>query len=72
MIYGLTIQKIGNRMEFRCMECTLLTGRIGLIREEGPPLKLYCKVHPENFGQWRSEEEMERERTALAARMGLK
>ena len=72
MIYSLTIQKIGKHLEFRCPECTLLTGRIGLIRDEGPPIKLYCRIHPENFGQWRSPEEMEHEKLALASRMGLK
>ena len=72
MIYGLTIQKVGKLLVFRCLECTLLTGRIGMIQEEGPPLKLYCHVHPQNYGQWRTPEEMERERLALAARMGLK
>jgi len=71
MIHGLTIQKVGKRLDLRCPECTLITGRIGLIREEGPPIKLYCKLHPENYGQWRSAEEMEREKQALAERMGL-
>ena len=72
MIYSLTIQKIGKNLEFRCPECTLLTGRIGLVRDEGPPIKLYCPIHPENFGQWRTPEDMEREKAALASRMGLK
>jgi len=71
MIYGLTLQKAGKQLDLRCPECTLITGRIGLVREAGPPLKLYCRLHPENYGQWRSPEEMEREKQALAARMGL-
>ena len=72
MIYGLTIQKVGKQLVFRCLECTLLTGRTGMIRVEGPPLKLYCHVHPQNYGQWRTPEEMEREKLALATRLGLK
>jgi len=72
VIYGLTLQKVGNRLDLRCPECTSLTGRLGLVRKEDPLLKLYCPVHPDYFGQWRSEEEMEREKLALAQRMGLK
>ena len=72
MIYGLTIQKVGKQLVFRCLECTLLSGRIGMIQVEGPPLKLYCHGHPQNYGQWRTPEEMEREKLALATRMGLK
>jgi hypothetical protein len=72
VIYGLTIQKVGKQLAFRCLECTLLTGRLGLIQEDGPPFKLYCRVHPENYGQWNTPEEMEREKLALAARLGLR
>lgn len=71
MIFGLTIQKVGRRFELRCPECTLITGRIGLIREESPRLRLYCKQHPDIFGVWESEAEMEREKLALAKRIGL-
>ena len=71
MIYGLTIQKVGKRLELRCVECTLITGRLGLIKEDGPPIRLYCRTHPQNFGQWRTEEEMENEKLSLAKRMGL-
>jgi len=71
MIYGLTIQKVGKRLDLRCPECTAITGRHGLIREEGPPIRLYCRIHSANFGQWRTEEEMESEKLALAKRMGL-
>jgi hypothetical protein len=72
MIFGLTIQKVGKRFDFRCPECTLITGRIGLIREEGPPIRLYCQIHPENFGTWDTPEDMEAERLALAQRIGLR
>lgn len=71
MIYGLTIQKVGQRFELRCPECTILTGRIDLVREEDSAIRLHCPVHPENFGSWHSEEEMEREKLELAARIGL-
>jgi hypothetical protein len=71
VIFGLTIQKVGKRLELRCPECTVLTGRIGLIREESPRLKLYCKHHPDIFGVWNSEAEMEDEKLALAKRIGL-
>jgi hypothetical protein len=53
-------------------ECTCLTGRLGLVRQDGPPIRLHCKVHPENYGEWRSEAEMEEEKLALAGRIGLK
>lgn len=71
MIFGLTIQKVGKRFELRCPECTILTGRLGLVREDRPRLKLYCKQHPEIFGVWESEAEMEQEKLALAKRIGL-
>ena len=71
MIYGLTVQKIGRSFQFRCLECTSLTGRITLIRTDRPRLRVSCEVHPENFGEWPSEEEMEREKLALARRIGL-
>ena len=71
MIYGFTIQKVGKSFEFRCPECTCLTGRLGLVRQDGPGIRLHCRVHPENFGEWRSEPEMEVEKLALAGRIGL-
>ena len=71
MIYGLTVQKIGRSFQFRCLECTSLTGRITLIRTDHPRLRVSCEVHPENFGEWASEEEMEKEKLALAQRIGL-
>lgn len=71
MIFGLTIQKVGKRFELRCPECTCITGRLGLVRETNTSLKLYCKEHPDNFGVWTSEAEMEREKLALAQRIGL-
>jgi len=48
-----------------------LTGRIGLVREDDSDIKIYCPVHPENFGAWKSEEEMEREKLEPAKRIGL-
>ena len=72
MIYGLTIQKVGKAYQLRCPECTCLTGRLGLVRQDGPSVRLHCRVHPENFGEWRSEAEMEREKLDLAGRIGLK
>lgn len=71
MIYGLTIQKVGKCFELRCPECTCLTGRLGLVRQDGPRIRLHCRVHPENFGEWLSEVEMEVEKLALANRIGL-
>lgn len=71
MIYGLTIQKVGKTFELRCPECTCLSGRLGLVRQNGPPIRLYCRVHPDNFGQWHSESEIDREKLSLAKRIGL-
>ncbi len=71
VIFGLTIQKIGKRLELRCPECTILTGRLGLVREDRPRLKLYCNVQPDIFGTWDSEAQMEEEKRALASRIGL-
>ena len=72
VIYGLTIQKVGKSFELRCPECTRLSGRLGLVRQDGPPIRLLCKVHPENFGEWRTGAEMEEQKLALAGRIGLK
>jgi hypothetical protein len=55
-----------------CPECTCLTGKIGLVRKDGPSIRLLCGVHPENFGECQSESEMEREKLALAERIGLR
>jgi hypothetical protein len=71
MIYGLTIQKVGKSFKLRCPEYTCLTGRLGLVGEDGPRIRLHCKVYPENFGEWRSEPEMEGEKVALAERIAL-
>lgn len=71
MIYGLTIQRVGKTFELRCPECTCLTGRLGLIRQDGPPIRLYCRLHPGNCGQWHSEAEIDREKLSLAERSGL-
>jgi hypothetical protein len=35
-------------------------------------IRLQYKLHPENFGEWRSEAEMEEQKLALAGRIGLK
>jgi hypothetical protein len=45
--------------------------QFSMIRESAPTLKIYCQTHPENFGQWGSEAEMEREKQELARRIGL-
>jgi hypothetical protein len=71
VIYGLTIQRVGNSFELRCPECTCLTGRLGLIRQDGPHIRLHCEVHPENYGEWHSEPDLEAEKMALAGRIGL-
>jgi len=71
LIFNLTIQEVGKRLELRCPECTTLSGRIGLVKETSPRLKLYCKQHPENYGVWKSEEDMERDKLELAKRIGL-
>ncbi len=71
MIYGLGLQKVGHSFELRCLECTSLTGRISLMRSDQARVKLYCRIHPENFGEWNSEGEMEREKRELAKRIGL-
>lgn len=71
MIYGLTIQMIGKAFDFRCPECALLVGQTKLIREDGPPINVYCGNHPENFGQWTTVQDMEREKLELAKRIGL-
>jgi hypothetical protein len=71
VIYGLTVQKIGRAFQFRCLECTSLTGRITLVRTDRPRLRVSCEVHPENYGEWASEEDMEKEKLALARRIGL-
>ena len=43
-----------------------------MVRKDGPSIRLLCGVHPENFGEWQSESEMEREKLALAERIGLR
>lgn len=72
MIYGLTVQKIGHLLEFRCPQCNKLGAyRLPLIRESKPVLKIYCETHPDNFGEWLTETEMEQEKSELAKRIGL-
>jgi hypothetical protein len=66
-----TIQKVGKSFELGCPECTCLTGRLGLVRQDGSRIRLHCRVHPENFGEWRSEPDLEAEKPALAGRIGL-
>jgi hypothetical protein len=72
MIYGLTVQKLGHLFEFRCSDCSEpRVYRHPLIRETKPLLTIFCKVHTNNFGEWRSEQEMEQEKLYLAKRIGL-
>jgi hypothetical protein len=72
VIYGLTLQKIGHLLEFRCPECARLRAyRLPLVRESKALIRLYCEVHPECFGEWRSEAEMENKKFELAKRIGL-
>ena len=71
MIFNLTVQKVGKRFELRCPECTTVGGRLSLVRESSPRLKLYCREHPDNCGVWNSETEMEQDKLALAKRIGL-
>jgi hypothetical protein len=71
VIHALTIQRVGKGFALRCPECTCVTGRLGLVRQNDTRIRLYCRVHPENYGEWQSEAEMEREKLALAERIGL-
>jgi hypothetical protein len=32
---------------------------------------MFCEIHPDNFGEWTSEAEMQQEKVALAKRIGL-
>jgi hypothetical protein len=71
VIYGLTVQQMGRFFDFRCPECMGLASLRPLVRESGPLLKISCEVHPRNFGEWKSEVEMQQEKLALAKRIGL-
>ena len=72
MIYGLTVQRLGHLLEFRCPDCSKpKVYRHPLIWESKALLRIYCEVHPNNFGEWRSEAEMEQENLDLAKRIGL-
>jgi hypothetical protein len=72
VIYGLSVQKFGHLLEFRCIECMRSKAfRFPMIRESEPTLRIYCETHPENFGQWASEAEMEKDKRELASRIGL-
>jgi hypothetical protein len=72
VIYGLSVQKFGHLLEFRCIDCLRSKAfRFPMIRELGPTLRIYCETHPENFGEWGSEAEMERDKRELASRIGL-
>jgi len=42
-----------------------------MIRKSQPTLRIYCETHPENFGQWASEAEMEKDKRELVSRIGL-
>ena len=66
MIHGLYHSKIGTSFELCYLECTCLSGSLGLVRQDGEDIKLHCRVHPENCGEWQSETEMEGEKFALA------
>ena len=71
MIYGLTVQKTGSFFEFRCPECGWDLAYQPLKRELRPRLRIFCTTHPDNFGEWASEAEMQREKLELAKRIGL-
>ena len=72
MIYGLAVEKIGRSLEFRCSECLKFKAYdFLLVWKFDKYLKIYCETHPENFGEWRSETEMEEEKTSVARRTGL-
>ena len=72
MIYGLSVQKIGDSLEFRCSECMRSKAQhLPLVWKFDNYLKIYCEAHPDNYGQWRSETEMEQDKIALAKRIGL-
>jgi hypothetical protein len=72
VIYGLSVQKFGHLLEFRCVDCMRSNAfRFPMIRKSQPTLRIYCETHPENFGQWASEAEMEKDKRELASRIGL-
>jgi len=72
VIYGLSVQKIGHSLEFRCSECMRSRAYyLPLVWQFDNYLKIYCEAHPDNYGQWPSEAEMEQEKISLAKRIGL-
>jgi hypothetical protein len=71
VIYGLTVQEVGQFVVFRCPQCVLETYPLPLIIERSSGVKIYCEVHPENFGMWPSETHMQQEKLSLAKRIGL-
>ena len=73
MIYGLSVQKVGHLPELRCPEC-MRNGRFPprIVQEtKRSLLTLRCELHPENFGEWHSEAEMDQDKRDLARRIGL-
>jgi hypothetical protein len=67
VIYGLTLQRVGSALAFRCPLCWR-----PLVRESTPTkIAIRCEQHPEYFGEWPSEVEMEWEKIELAKCIGL-
>jgi len=72
VIYGLSVQKFGRLLEFRCIDCMRSKAfPFPMSRESGTTIRIYCETHPENFGQWGSEAELEKDKRELARRIGL-
>jgi len=71
LIYGLSVQQFGQLLEFRCIDCMRSKAFRFPNRESGPTLRIHCETHPENFGLWGSEAEMERDNRELGRRVGL-
>lgn len=69
MIFGLTVQGLGDILELRCPECVQRGALVSpLVREsEGSRIRIHCEVHTA-FGEWMSEAEMEWEKIDLAKR----
>ena len=72
MIFGLTIQELGDVLELRCPECVRLGAPHASLAHESEKssIRIYCTAH-RTFGEWTSEEEMEREKFDLARQIGL-
>jgi len=71
VIYGLTVQQVGRFFEFRCPQCASQGDLRPLILERSGVVKIYCQTHLDNFGVWASAADMQREKLALAKRIGL-